>query len=342
LVAPLNWGFGHATRCIPIIYAILAKGWEPIIASDGKPLSLLQQEFPQLKILVLPSYQIQYPTHGNLQWHLLKKLPKMIKTMLAEHRLVQEIIQRELIDGIISDNRLGVWSKKIPSVYITHQLTVLSGITTFLTSFVHRKFIHHFDECWIPDTVSHSLAGTLATHHGFKIKTKYLGVISRLSQQQESKKYDLCVLLSGPEPQRTLLENILLKELKQFKGSICFIRGVIDDAEDFKPVLPFTFYPYLTSTKLNKVLNQSDLIIARSGYSTILDLATLGKKAFFIPTPGQTEQVYLATYLHQQKIAPFCDQANFKLQKLDEMAHFTGFTVQENRLNPTLWEVFGK
>ncbi len=340
LIAPLNWGLGHATRCIPIINAVIKKGGTPILASDGEALQLLQQEFPQLKTIVLPSYRIQYTTNGNLKWHLIKQLPKIIKTMRAEHRLVQEIILKENIDGLISDNRFGVWSRKIPSVYITHQLTVLSGITTFFTSFLHQKIIKKFDECWIPDTLSKRLAGKLAMHKDLKIRTKYLGIISRLHHQTAIKKYDICVLLSGPEPQRTLLEKILLKELKTYKGNVCFIRGVVSETNDFKTELPFTFYQYLTTTALNKILNQSDLIIARSGYSTILDLASLGKKAFFIPTPKQTEQIYLAINLEQQKITPFCKQATFNLQKLEKIKNYTGFTAQENVFNLDLLDVF--
>ncbi|MDP2089268.1 MAG: glycosyltransferase [Flavobacteriaceae bacterium] len=340
LIAPLNWGLGHATRCIPIINAFLERGWEPILASDGAALALLQYEFPQLKTILLPSYHIRYSKKGNLQWHLFKQIPRIIKTMRTEHRLVQEIIQIENIYGIISDNRFGICSKGIPSVYITHQLTVLSGITTFLSTFLHRKITNQFDECWIPDSISQNLAGKLASNNGLKIPTKHIGAISRLKHQSFPKKYDISVLLSGTEPQRTILEKILLKELNQFNGTICFIRGVVSNTEDFKNELPFTFYNYLTTADLNKVLNQSDLIIARSGYSTILDLSVLGKKAFFIPTPGQTEQEYLANHLHQQKRAPFCGQSEFTFQKLEEIKNFTGFTIQENALNPELFEVF--
>ncbi|MDP3353888.1 MAG: glycosyltransferase [Flavobacteriaceae bacterium] len=288
----------------------------------------------------MPSYNITYPKNGNVQWHLMKQIPHILKTIKTEHSLIQEIIQKENIDGIISDNRFGVWSESVPSVYITHQIKVLSGLTTFLSSYFHHKILHKFGECWIPDSPLQNLAGKLASKNGLKIPIKYIGSISRLKYQKLPIEYDICVLLSGPEPQRTVLENILLNEFQAYKGSICFIRGVISDTAAFKSKLPFTFFNYLTTQDLNNIINQSELIIARSGYSTILDLACLGKKAFFIPTPGQTEQEYLAKNFKLKGIAPFCKQPEFKLQKLDVLKNYSGFTVQENQINPSLFNLF--
>ena len=326
LIAPLNWGLGHATRCIPVINELINHDFEPILASDGDALKLLQLEFPQLKTFQLPSYNIPYPKNGKIQWYLLKQLPYLLKTMNAEHRLVQEIILQENIYGIISDNRFGAYSKKIPSVYITHQLTVLSGFTTFLTSYFHQKIINNFNECWIPDTVLQNLAGKLTANKHIKIPIKYMGAISRLQYQSVQKIYNIGVLLSGPEPQRTLLEKKLLNELQHYKGTIIFVRGLVSETDQLKSETPFTFYNYLTSKNVNEVINQSEIIISRSGYSTILDLACLGKKAFFIPTPGQTEQEYLAKNIQIQGIAPFCKQSEFTLQKLEEINNYSGFT----------------
>ena len=151
IVAPLNWGLGHATRCIPIIYALLQNNFTPIIASDGKALELLQKEFPQLRSLKLPSYSISYGK--NLKRNLLLQFPKILSAVKKERKIIAQIIEKETnIVGIISDNRFGVLNAKIPSVYITHQLTVLSGFTTFFTRKIHQSIIKNFDECWVPDT----------------------------------------------------------------------------------------------------------------------------------------------------------------------------------------------
>ena len=152
LVAPLNWGLGHATRCIPIIRELEKNGFTPIIASDGIALELLQKEFPYLQSVALPSYEIEYAIDGaNFKWKLIKNSPKMIQAIFEEKKLVKNLVTTFDLKGIISDNRLGVRSKKIPSVFITHQLNVLSGKTTWISSKLHQHYIKKFTECWIPD-----------------------------------------------------------------------------------------------------------------------------------------------------------------------------------------------
>ena len=148
LVAPLNWGLGHATRCIPIINALLNHGFNPILASDGVALELLKKEFPDLTALELPSYQIEYPKNGVFfKLKIIANSPKMIDAILSEKKAVKNIILDYNIVGIISDNRLGVRSKKIPCVFITHQLNVLTGNTTWLSTKIHLYIIKKFAQC---------------------------------------------------------------------------------------------------------------------------------------------------------------------------------------------------
>ena len=222
LIAPLNWGLGHATRCIPIINALLEFNFEPVIASDGKALEFLKKEFPELEFIELPSYNISYSKKGShLKLKLLKDAPKILKAIKTEHNIVQDLIVKNNIYGIISDNRFGVYSKKVPSVYITHQLNVLSGNTTFISTKLHQKTIKKFDECWVPDfKKNYSLSGVLGHSENPLIPTKYIGALSRFSKMSLQTKYDLMVLLSGPEPQRGLLEQKLFKELLVFFSAI--------------------------------------------------------------------------------------------------------------------------
>lgn len=326
LVAPLNWGIGHATRCIPIINELITCGFNPILASDGEALSLLKKEFPNLESIKLPSYQIKYPKKGTFfKIKLISRLPLITRAINQEYNLTQKLIEKYALCGIISDNRLGVRSNKVPSVIITHQLNVLSGATTFLSSYLHRKFINKFDECWIPDEKEpNSLAEQLS--YSKKIKNKrYVGFLSRFKQQSVSKKYDLLVLLSGVEPMREILEKKLIAELKNYSGKVLFIKGKIEQHQQKKEVGNITFYNFLLSDELECAINESELIIARSGYSTIMDLAKLGKKAFFIPTSGQSEQEYLARNLKQKGIAPFSSEKNFKIGMLQEVESYKGF-----------------
>ena len=327
LVAPLNWGLGHATRCIPIINALKTLYFEPVIASDGNTLALLKKEFPSLRSIELPSYNINYPNKGsNFRAKLIKDSPHLLKTIKKEKKAVKSIVERETISGIISDNRFGVRHKAIPSVFITHQLKVLSGNTTWLSTKLHQKIISKFDECWVPDHKGeHNLSGDLGQDNVKSIKTKYIGPLSRFQKHNSEIKYDLLVLLSGPEPQRTFLEQKLLNELEYFNGSVLFVKGLIETTQKKQNNNNITIYNYMTSGELEEAINKSEIVLSRSGYTTIMDLAKLEKKAFFIPTPGQFEQEYLANRLNELKIIPCCSQDDFKIEMLNNIEDYSGF-----------------
>ncbi|RAJ18125.1 glycosyltransferase [Olleya aquimaris] len=336
LVAPLNWGIGHATRCIPIINGLLDEGFSPIIASDGEALQLLQKEFKDLIFVELPGYNIRYSkTKSTFKWLLFLQLLKIRKAIKAEHKLIRKIVHDYAIEGIISDNRLGVYSSKVPSVFMTHQLNVLSGMTTKISTKLHDNYLKKFDECWVPDFDGEpNLSGKLS--HNFKSKEltiKYIGAISRLKKTKTKPKNRFMVLLSGPEPQRTILEEKLLDILKVLPGLIIFVRGKIEEKQVIENRPPFAIYNFMETEELQNYINNSDIIISRSGYTTIMDLAKLGKQAFFIPTPGQYEQEYLAEFLEKSKIAPYCNQDDFSLSQLDKLTNYSGFKTFENEID---------
>lgn len=326
LVAPLNWGLGHATRCIPIIEALENNGYTPIIASDGVALQMLQKEFPHLQSLELPSYHIEYAKNGAFfKWKMIKNSPKMIEAILQEKKTIRQWIDEYDIAGIISDNRLGVYSKKIPSVFITHQLNVLTGNTTWISSKVHQHIIKKFNQCWIPDVETKpNLSGKLGHLENPEENIKYIGPLSRLHRKPTDKKYDLMVILSGPEPQRGMLEAQLTQEMGQFKGKVVFIKGKIEPEQKIEQVGNVTYYNFMNTEQLENTFNESEIVLCRSGYTTIMDLAQLGKKAFFIPTPGQYEQEYLAKKLKKEGLVPFARQEDFKIENLLEIDLFKG------------------
>ena len=336
LVAPLNWGIGHATRCIPIINALIEQNFEPVIASDGAALALLKKEFKQVVFIELPAYNITYSkSKSSFKWRLFRQLPKIKKAILKEHLAIKKIVHDYAIEGIISDNRMGVYSSKIPSVFITHQLNVLSGMTTKLSTSLHDYYLKKFDECWVPDFENTpNLSGKLG--HDFTTKLlpiKYIGALSRLEKTLIPSKFDIMVLLSGPEPQRGLLEQKLFKELADYNGNILFVKGKIEGEQRIETKQQFTIYNFMTSADLQTALNSCDLVISRSGYTTVMDLAKLGKKAFFIPTPGQFEQEYIAQNLNEQGIIPSCNQKEFSLKQLDRVKNFTGFDALDCKTN---------
>lgn len=326
LVAPLNWGLGHATRSIPIIKALIENHFEPVIASDGVALTLLQKEFPKLSTIELPSYDITYSKKGkHFKLKLLKDSPKLIKAIKAEKKATKEIVNTHDISGIISDNRLGVYNKEVPSVFITHQLNVLSGNTTWFSTKIHEKFIKKFDACWVPDIKeSPNLSGKLGHSSTLNIPTFYLGPLSRFEKKRQNIVNDIMVIISGPEPQRTLLEKLLFNVLKSYEGKIVFVKGIMEQEQSIQIIGNMTIYNFMTSNLLEKTINESNLVISRSGYTTIMDLAKLNKNAFFIPTPGQFEQEYLAKRLTKLNMAPSCKQDDFNLEKLDEVHTYKG------------------
>ena len=343
LVAPLNWGLGHATRCIPIINALENAGYTPILASDGVALALLRKEFPHLLALELPSYDVKYAKKAsNFLITILKQVPKIAKSVKAENKIINRWIDEYKLVGIVSDNRLGCYSKRVPSVIISHQLQVLAGKTTGLSTYLHQYFIKKYKECWVPDVAGeNNLSGKLGHLKNASFPVKYMGIISRFSPKEAPKVYDLLVLLSGPEPQRTLLEELLKEQLKNYPKKVLFVSGVVEHKQKTTTEGSITYCNFLTSEKLEQAILQSDLVLSRSGYTTVLDLAKLQKKAFFIPTPGQFEQEYLAKRLQGKSMIPMAKQDNFKVEMLSKAPLYKGFEAYDTSTNwGNLFQVF--
>ncbi len=327
MVAPLNWGLGHATRCIPIIHALKEQNFKVLIASDGAALTLLQKEFPDIESIELPSYRVRYPSHGFFfKWKMLFSLPRIYKTMIAEHKLTAKLVSEGKIDGIISDSRFGARNIKVPSAYITHQLNVKTGSTTFLSSKMHQKIIKKFDVCWVPDVKAPvtNLSGRLGHIEKPNFSVEYLGVLSRMKKTPQPHSLDILALISGPEPQRTYFEESLKVELENSKKNVVMVRGVIEDEQKWTKHGNISIVNFMQSSELEEMINKSELIVSRSGYTTLLDLTILDKKVFFVPTPGQYEQEYLAKRLKGLGIAPYCPQNKFKAEKLNEAVVYQG------------------
>jgi len=234
--------------------------------------------------------------------------------------MVKGWVNKYNLCGIISDNRLGVRSKKVPSVFITHQLRVLSGSTTWFSSSLHQNFIQKFDEVWIPDFEDElNLSGKMGHLKNPESNHKYIGPLSRFTKKELPKKYDLFVLLSGPEPHRGKIEIQLREMLSTYKGNLLFVSGKIEAEQKKFNLDSHTYINFMTSSQVEQAMQESALVLCRSGYSTVMDLVALNKKAFFIPTPGQFEQEYLAKRLKKAGVFPFAKQSQFKLEHLLEV-----------------------
>jgi uncharacterized protein (TIGR00661 family) len=338
IIAPLNWGLGHATRCVPIIKELQKSNFTPVIASDGTALQFLIKEFPSLEFFELPSYKISYGR--NLKWSLIRKIPTIVRAVHKERLLIQEYIhQNPNVVGIISDNRFGCYYTKIPSVYITHQLNVLSGFLSPVTSFFHRRVIRKYNECWIPDEENSVYSGKLS-RSSKNLNQKYIGVLSRFKKQELPQDIDVLILLSGPEPNRTRLEIKLTSIFKTSSKKVYLIQGIVEKTQKTTKENQLTIVNFMLTKQLEHTLNLSKMVICRAGYSSVLDLVSLRKKALLIPTKFQNEQEYLAKYLQQKGYFSFVKERKVNKNTLDVFPEFTPANYQKKVFNSKLFHLF--
>ena len=189
LVAPLNWGIGHATRCIPIINALIDNNYEVIIAAEGRPLHLLSTEFPQLEIIRFADYNIKYPKYLPMSVSMLLQIPKILLNIKKEHAPLQTIIKDYTIDGVISDNRFGLYSKTIPCAFITHQLEIQSPYFKDSIRNFNYNYINKYNACWIMDDKKTNLAGSLSKPNTLPNNTIYIGTQSATLIQRNILRY---------------------------------------------------------------------------------------------------------------------------------------------------------
>jgi len=320
LIAPLDWGLGHATRCVPIIRYFSSKGVEVVIASSGSALVLLKQEFPKLHFLELPAYNIHYK-HDSMTLNMMMQLPKIRVAIKRENRIIHKIIEKQSYDLIISDNRYGVHHPKVKSIFMGHQLAIQMPknmqIFSTLTLKWHRQMLKPFNQIWVPDCESEpNLSGNLSHNVLIEYEVVYLGPISRFSSTSiKEEKGTILVILSGQEPQRTELEKLVIAQITDEIKSVVLLRGLPQTEENLEEQKQnLKIYNHLPTAKLEHLIGSAELIICRSGYSSIMDMAAMNKRVLLIPTPGQTEQEYLANYLSEKNLAYAVNQSQLDLK----------------------------
>ena len=309
LVAPLNWGLGHASRCIPLIHRFLDEGHDVMLGGDGESLTLLKQHFPQLPVLCLAPLNIRYSRSPRQTWAVLRALPQLLRNAIQDHYILKDCLRTTPIDKVISDNRFGLYSPQTHCVYITHQIHIRLPRTWRwaepIVNALHARTYNRYNELWIPDheDPSCSLAGDLSHPAPTTPQTQYIGPLSRFSLPIQTAAADLqadvVAVLSGLEPQRTIIEQQLIQRFADSQEQVLIIQGLVNRPKTRIHRRNTTIIPHLPDSELLPILQQAHTIIARSGYSTIMDLHTLGMlpKAELIPTPGQPEQEYLATHI---------------------------------------------
>ena len=290
------------------------------LAASGAQAALLKEAFPELPLLNLPGYQVGYAkTKRGLVFRLLLQVPRILHAIRQEHRWLKKAVEQFRFDAVISDNRYGLWHKKIPCIFITHQLRIRvpgSPFTENRLQKINYRYINRFSACWVPDELTApGLAGSLSHPEKMPaVPVSYIGPLSRFEKKEIPEQTGhLLILLSGPEPQRTLLEEKILEELVHYQGTATLVRGLPGDQSMLPSTNMIRIFNHLPAPLLNEEMQKAQQVICRSGYSSVMDLALLGKKSILIPTPGQTEQEYLATLYQQQQTAFTTDQKNFSL-----------------------------
>jgi hypothetical protein len=342
LVGILDWGLGHATRSIPLINYLLQTQCQIFIAASGAQKKILQGAFPQARFLDPPPYNIQYPPGGKmLTLSIMKQLPRLTKLVSEEHRWVLKMVAEHNIDLIISDNRYGFHAPGIPSAFITHQLSPRSGWGPFadlLARKAHYRFIKPFDECWVPDlALNGGLAGALSHPPSLPAHVTYIGPLSRFSLGGSflggsllggsplggsslggsSLGGNILAVISGPEPARTEFEQLVRQQLRNIEMPHMLVRGLPDEQESPAP----NELNHAGAAGMEKLITEAGIVICRSGYTSVMDLLRLRKKAVLVPTPGQTEQEYLAEHLQEKNLFPYLAQDRFDMKNAVSIAN---------------------
>lgn len=327
LVAPLDWGLGHSTRCIPIIHRLLHHGATPLIGADAGPLALLRSEFPELEHVRLPGAHVRYSKSNSQLWSMARQFPQMVRSVRAEGSLLDRIRREHKLDAVISDQRFGVRSAELPSVLITHQVFPFTPIAQGALRKLNVRHMARFDRCWIIDEPeAPGLAGELS-HGVLPPNARYIGTVSRMSSSTAlaAKGYRIVAVISGPEPQRSLLDAILTEQLQQIEGEHLLVRG-LPNGSMIEQYGKLTCRPHVSGAELAALMAQAELIVSRSGYTTLMDLAALGRSALIIPTPGQAEQEYLGE-LHARS-------GRFLVQRQDRIDLLAALNVPSNQPVP--------
>lgn len=328
LVSPLDWGLGHATRLIPIIDYFLEKNNKVILGGNGKSLMYLRNYYPDLEFCQIPSAKIKYGKKSAIGLSFSPSLFRFIRGIHREHFALKRIVKRYKIDIVVSDNRLGLYCKRIKSIYLTHQLNVFTGLYSKFSDRIvnrfHKHFLSKFDYCFVPDySKGKSLAGELIKYHN-QSELIFLGPLSRFYKKNAYAKNtvnnDILIMLSGPEPQRSIFEEIVINKFSNIDRQVVVVRGVVSkEAEHPKEVENIKYIDNPDDNQLYNLIRKSEVIICRSGYSTLMDLAYCQRKAILVPTPGQPEQEYLAKYFKDSYNFRYSNQTSFIELNIDKL-----------------------
>lgn len=350
LLSPLDWGLGHTTRLIPIGRELRLREAKLVLAGTRQQLDVLSEELQAEATIELPSYGVRYGKRLPASWHVIRQFPRLLSVIRKEQAIIHDAVSSMDIHGIISDNRYGVYDPRVSNVMVMHQFVPpINGAGKLFRKSLwkrHQKFLAPFDELWIPD---HEDQKSLASDMRYPFsgqEARYLGWLSRLKGivpqapaflPEDLQKPDLLCLLSGPEPQRTILEEKIRKQMPIEGFTVWIVQGLPGGNRLPRSIPGGLLIPYLDASSLSYWLPKAGAVLSRSGYSTLMDLASIGTRhMILIPTPGQPEQVHLAKKLQSQKRARMATTKNLDINSLinsrSEVFGFRRITPETNKV----------
>lgn len=321
LYAVLNWGLGHSTRSLPILRE-LVKNNDVTVLSTGRSMELLRSELPGIKFIDHPDYSVKYTKRGGLlMLSLFLQLPKILFRLREEHKFTEKLVVEHRFDMIVSDNRYGIYSKIIPSYFITHQIRfkLTPGLEKleFISEYFNKLYFRHYNKIFIPDEEKDSnLSGDLS--HGIKrinsSKLFYTGILADMNFDNEPVRSDYLIIISGPEPQRSIFEKKAIEQSSSLNGKIIIVCGKTESS-GVRTIGNTEIYDHASREMIYSMMKGTNMIISRPGYSSVMEIVSMNKKALFIPTPGQTEQEYLGRYFKEKGYFHSVQQKNMDLEK---------------------------
>lgn len=317
-----DWGLGHATRDIPLINTLLKKGHKVDIIATGRALKLLKAELGNKCIFFdIPGMVAPYSKGLRVIPNFVINVPKMYRALKRARKKVIKILSENHYDRVISDCRFEVYDKKENSFLINHQLWIRRPFYTFPVGVILMNIANKKFGCVIvPDFKGRQLTRVFSSKHFYDVPVKYIGILSYLKKKKLKQDIDYFVTVSGPEPQRTIFEEKILSQIEHLKGNVVIGLGKPEDNSIIKKN-NVTIYGFLNSKQQEEMMNRAKFIISRPGYTTVMDIIELDKKkAFFIPTPGQPEQEYLANLYERKHLFPHAHQSSFDLSNMEKEA----------------------
>lgn len=336
-ISPLDWGLGHASRLVPLIAEAEAQGHFILLGAEVKTGAFLKAIFPDIPQVPLKGYGIRYPSQNNMHWKLMLQVPRLGFAIMREYFSLKKIVRDYKIDTIISDSRFGLRHKKTRNFILSHQLRILYPpklqFLGMLLNRVNRYLLNRFDVCLIPDDETHTYSGILSQNTHI-LNQRIIGPMSRfynIEKSSTNSSEELVFVFSGPEPQRSILEQLVIDQLKNTSLSALLISGQPEKSYAQQLAPNIRKVSHLSDPVFAAALKKAKIVFSRSGYSSLMDYAALNlEQIVLIPTPGQTEQEYLAKRFSLAKNCYCIDQENFSLQKaIENVKSFRGFSSQE-------------